>query len=51
MIDTFPIARERIRSSLPEHDRGADYDRIAGGYDLLVGNGFYNRLVWGCAKS
>lgn len=34
-------------TSLPPEMRGADYDRIASGYDLLVGNPVYNRIVWG----
>ena len=40
-----------IETALPEAERAADYDRIALGYDLLVGNAIYNRLVWGCPKS
>lgn len=37
----------RIWSVLPPNERAADYDRIAASYDLVVGNTFYNRLVWG----
>ncbi len=40
-----------IPSTLPENERAASYDQMAAGYDLLVGNGLYNRLVWGCPKS
>ena len=40
-----------ISSSLPENARAASYDKMALGYDLLVGNGVYNRFVWGCSKS
>jgi ubiquinone/menaquinone biosynthesis C-methylase UbiE len=36
-----------IWSVLPPGERAADYDRIAASYDLVVGNTFYNRLVWG----
>lgn len=39
-----------IWSSLPENERAASYDSIARGYDLLVGNALYNRVVWGCPK-
>lgn len=39
-----------IWSSLPEGERVASYDRIARGYDLVVGNALYNRVVWGCPK-
>lgn len=45
-----PVA-PAIWSSIPVKDRGAPYDRMAAGYDALVGNGIYNRLIWGCAKS
>lgn len=37
-----------IVSALDAAEQGADYDQIARAYDLLVGNGLYNRLVWGC---
>jgi ubiquinone/menaquinone biosynthesis C-methylase UbiE len=40
-----------ISSTLPENERESSYDKIAGGYDALVGNGIYNRLIWGCSKS
>jgi ubiquinone/menaquinone biosynthesis C-methylase UbiE len=36
-----------IWSALPANQRAADYDRIAAGYDMVVGNTLYNRLVWG----
>lgn len=49
-LDPFPLAAPGLHSSLPEAERGAGYDRIAGGYDLMVGNPLYNRLVWGCPK-
>ncbi len=39
-----------ITSSLPESERAAPYDKMAIGYDLLVGNSLYNRLIWGCSK-
>lgn len=39
-----------IWSGLPESERAASYDSIARGYDLLVGNALYNRVVWGCPK-
>ena len=34
-------------SALPTADEEASYDRIAAGYDLLIGNSLYNRIVWG----
>lgn len=34
-----------IRTSLPDNERAADYDKIARGYDALVGNSLYNRIV------
>ncbi len=40
-----------ITSTLPENERAASYDKMAAGYDFLVGNGLYNRLIWGCAKA
>ena len=40
-----------IVSALPQAERKAEYDRIARAYDAIVGNGFYNRVVWGCRKS
>ncbi len=36
-----------IATVLPPNERPAGYDRIAALYDLVVGNGLYNRLVWG----
>lgn len=48
MLEDLPSG---IRTALPAGDRVADYDGMAAGYDLLVGNGAYNRLVWGCRKS
>jgi ubiquinone/menaquinone biosynthesis C-methylase UbiE len=40
-----------IRTSLPADQTESSYDRMALGYDLLVGNGIYNHVVWGCPKS
>ena len=34
-------------SALPAAEEEASYDRMARGYDLLVGNSLYNRLIWG----
>jgi ubiquinone/menaquinone biosynthesis C-methylase UbiE len=39
--------REGIFSVLSEADRESDYDGKAGLYDVVVGNRFYNRLIWG----
>lgn len=50
-FEQFPEIAPGIRSSLDEAERPASYDRLAKGYDLLVGNAFYNRIVWGCPKS
>lgn len=50
-LSDFPQAMAGIRTSLPPEQRSASYDRLALGYDWLVGNGLYNRLVWGCPKS
>ena len=36
-------------SVLTEDQREAEYDRIAWLYDAVIGNGWYNRLVWGLA--
>lgn len=36
-----------IFSCLDRAERQSDYDRKVGAYDLVVGNRFYNRLVWG----
>jgi SAM-dependent methyltransferase len=45
-IHPQPVANG-IATVLPPAERAADYDRIAGLYDLVVGNALYNRLVWG----
>ena len=45
-IGPQPVA-DGIATVLPSAERPADYDRIAGLYDLIVGNSLYNRLVWG----
>ena len=45
-IDPQPLS-DGIATILSPAERPADYDRIAGLYDLVVGNGLYNRLVWG----
>lgn len=50
-FEQFPEIAPGIRSSLDEAERPASYDRLAKGYDLLVGNALYNRIVWGCPKS
>ena len=47
-LETLPSG---ISTALPPEKRPADYDSIAAGYDALVGNALYNRLVWGCRKS
>lgn len=36
-----------LATVLPEGERGDHYDGLAAGYDLLVGNSLYNRLIWG----
>jgi ubiquinone/menaquinone biosynthesis C-methylase UbiE len=36
-----------IWSVLPPDERTAPYDRMARAYDWLIGNGLYNKLVWG----
>jgi ubiquinone/menaquinone biosynthesis C-methylase UbiE len=36
-----------IWSVLPEAERDASYDRMARVYDWVIGNGLYNKLVWG----
>ncbi len=36
-----------IWSVLPPEERAASYDRMARAYDWLIGNGLYNKLVWG----
>jgi ubiquinone/menaquinone biosynthesis C-methylase UbiE len=38
-----------IWSALPPTERGDGYDRIARTYDWVVGNGVYNRIVWGAS--
>lgn len=38
---------EGIYSCLPASERHSPYDSKVGAYDALVGNRFYNRLVWG----
>jgi ubiquinone/menaquinone biosynthesis C-methylase UbiE len=39
--------REGIFSALGEAERGSDYDSKVAAYDAVVGNRFYNRIVWG----
>lgn len=41
------LLSDGIATVLPPAERPADYDRVAGLYDLVVGNRLYNRLVWG----
>jgi ubiquinone/menaquinone biosynthesis C-methylase UbiE len=48
--DSYRIT-SNITSTLDEKLRAASYDNMASGYDLLVGNGIYNRLIWGCSKA
>lgn len=38
---------EGIFSCLGKADRRSDYDKKVGAYDFIVGNRFYNRIVWG----
>lgn len=38
---------EGVFSSLGKSERGSSYDGKVRAYDLLIGNRFYNRLVWG----
>ena len=38
-----------IWSTLPADQRVDGYDRMAKAYDRVVGNGLYNRLVWGAS--
>lgn len=38
-----------IWSTLAPADRGDGYDKIARTYDWVVGNGVYNRVVWGAS--
>ena len=42
---------QRLATVLPQAQRGAEYDRIAGLYDAVVGNGLYNRIVWGVRRA
>jgi len=39
--------REGIFSALGEADRDSDYDGKVFAYDAVVGNRFYNKIVWG----
>ena len=41
------IVDGEIRSALSPLDQPAGYDSFAASYDRVVGNGLYNRLVWG----
>ncbi len=43
----FEKTAEGIYSSLPASERPADYDTKVTLYDMLIGNGLYNRLLWG----
>ncbi|HEX8307372.1 MAG TPA: class I SAM-dependent methyltransferase [Allosphingosinicella sp.] len=45
-VDPQPLSHG-IATVLPPDERPAGYDKIAGLYDLVVGNALYNRLVWG----
>ena len=38
---------EDIYTVLPQEQCAHHYDRLSRGYDLLIGNSLYNRLVWG----
>lgn len=38
---------EAIFSCLGRNERQSDYDKKVNSYDLIVGNAFYNRVVWG----
>ena len=49
-LDSFDRVAPGIWSALPAGERTAHYDHIARGYDLLVGNPLYNRVIWGCPK-
>jgi ubiquinone/menaquinone biosynthesis C-methylase UbiE len=40
-----------IISTLNDHERAASYDKIAAGYDFLVGNPVYNKIIWGCSTA
>jgi ubiquinone/menaquinone biosynthesis C-methylase UbiE len=50
-LERFDRIAPAIWTSLPPEERGAPYDKMAAGYDRIVGNGVYNQLVWGCAKA
>lgn len=50
-LSHFDTITPSIRTSIAAEDRGASYDGLAAGYDALVGNAIYNRLIWGCAKA
>lgn len=50
-LERFDSIAPNIWTSLPPEARGATYDKMAASYDAVVGNGVYNRLVWGCAKA
>ncbi|MBN2801311.1 MAG: class I SAM-dependent methyltransferase [Deltaproteobacteria bacterium] len=43
--------RDGVVTVLPPDRRAAAYDRLAPGYDLLVGSRIYNRLVWGSSPA
>ncbi|MFM9851876.1 MAG: methyltransferase domain-containing protein [Sphingomonadaceae bacterium] len=51
LAENFAPVGGNIWSSLSVEERHAPYDKMATGYDLLVGNGLYNRIVWGCPTS
>ncbi len=38
-----------IWSTLPTEQQSDGYDRMAAAYDRVVGNGLYNRIVWGAS--
>lgn len=38
---------KNIYSVLPEEQRKSDYDFKANFYDFVIGNAFYNKIVWG----
>jgi ubiquinone/menaquinone biosynthesis C-methylase UbiE len=44
---TLGVAEPGIHTVLAPEERGHHYDDIARLYDVVVGNRFYNRLVWG----
>jgi ubiquinone/menaquinone biosynthesis C-methylase UbiE len=51
LAETFAPVGGNIWSSLAVDERQASYDKMAAGYDALVGNSLYNRIVWGCPTS